>query len=114
MKTNSITIVGHVGLKPETKELSNDKQVTKFLVAHSNPRTNITEWFTVDCWNQELGESILKSVTKGSRVKVTGSLRVNRYEKKDGSRDFRLVIMLDEYQLLSDQEEEQPDKSKVA
>jgi len=106
MKTNSITIVGNVGLQPETKELSNDKQVTKFSIAYSNPRTNTTEWFNVDCWNRKLSESIVDNLSKGDRVKVTGSLRVNRFEKQDGSRDFRLVIVLEEFELLPSETEQ--------
>jgi single stranded DNA-binding protein len=101
MKTNSITIIGNVGTKPETRELRDDKQVTKFTLAYSNERIKNTEWFNVDCWNVLLGERILASVEKGNRIRVTGSLKVNRFEKKDGGgQDFRLVIVLEDFELI--------------
>jgi single-strand DNA-binding protein len=101
MKTNSITIVGNVGTDPTKKELKNDKQVIKFSVAH-HKRDESVQWFNVDCWDSELGQQLLQSVDKGARIKVIGSLRVNRYEKKDGSGpDIRLVISLEDFELIA-------------
>jgi len=105
MKTNSISIVGKVGREPEMRAFENDKQVVKFSVANYNSFDKSTQWFNVDCWNAELGNSILESIGKGANVRVTGSLKVNRFEKKDGTgEDFRLVIRLEEFELLEETE----------
>jgi len=104
MKTNSITIVGYVGKKPETKEF-NGKQVTKFSLAHNGAVPNNAQWFAVDCWNSALAETVIRHIEKGSRVRVTGSLKVNRYQKKNGGgEEFQLVIQLESFKLLSRQD----------
>jgi single stranded DNA-binding protein len=104
MKTNSITIVGYVGKNPEMKEF-NDKQVTKFSVAHNGSDPNNAQWFTVDCWDYALAETVIRQIEKGSRVRVTGSLKVNRYQKKNGGgEDFQLVIKLESFKVLPRQE----------
>jgi single stranded DNA-binding protein len=99
MKNNQITIVGNVGKSIEEKTFEDGNCVTNFSLAHTVNQKD-TEWFYVNAY-EELGAKVLKEVTKGARIKVTGSLRVQRFQKKDGSgQDCRLVIRLESYDLL--------------
>src|SRR5271156_5802107 len=99
MKLNQISIVGNVGKAIEEKTFEDGNKVTNFSIACAVSK-NETEWFYVNAYD-ELGEAALKALRKGSRIRVTGALKVQRFQKKDASgQDVRLVIRLERYELL--------------
>ena len=83
---NSITIIGHVGQNPTEKSFSSGKKVVNFSVAVREYGTSQEDlqpiWFDVQAWN-ELGDSILSSITKGREVVIQGRLTLNRYKDKE-------------------------------
>jgi single-strand DNA-binding protein len=98
MKLNQIQIVGNVGKTIEEKTFEDGNKVTNFTVAHTYKTE--TEWFYVNAYD-ELGDAVLKELNKGTRVRVIGTLKAQRFQKKDGSgQDFRLVIRLESFEVL--------------
>lgn len=84
---NTITIVGHVGQKPQTVSFGDTgNRVVKFSVAvkefSSNSDEEKTLWLDVDAWNG-LGERVLKTITKGREVVVNGRLAISTYTKEE-------------------------------
>jgi single-strand DNA-binding protein len=83
---NQITIVGHVGQNPKAVTFPSGKSVVKFSVAvkeFSNANEEPTTlWLDVDAWNG-YGERVLKSITKGREVVVTGRLAVETFTSTD-------------------------------
>ena len=59
-----------------------------------------TEWFNVTAWRR-LAEIVAEHVDKGSKVSITGHLRSDVYEAKDGSKRRSLQIVADEVRFLS-------------
>ena len=83
---NSITIIGHVGQKPQTVAFGDTgNKVVKFSVAvkefSSNSDEERTLWLDVDAWNG-LGERVLKTITKGREVVVQGRLAISTFNKE--------------------------------
>lgn len=80
---NSLTIIGHVGQEPRSVSFANTgNSVVKFSLAvkeFSNHEES-TLWIDVDCWNQ-LGESVMKTVTKGRELALQGRLAINSYTR---------------------------------
>ena len=87
----SITMVGNLTADPELRFLPNGTAMVKFTIA-STPRTldrQTGEWKDGDplfmactAW-RDIAEHIAESLTKGTRVIVTGRLRLSRWEDKD-------------------------------
>lgn len=99
-----LTIVGTVGGDPELKFLPNGKPVANFSVASNsrnfNKDTNEwtdgdTTWFRCAAWDQ-MAEHIADSITKGTRVLVTGKLKVRQYETSDGTKGTSIDLTVDE------------------
>lgn len=59
-----------------------------------------TEWYGVTAW-AHLAEIVAEHVDKGSKVSITGHLRSDVYEAKDGSKRRSLQIVADEVRFLS-------------
>jgi single-strand DNA-binding protein len=102
MKLNQISIVGNVGKTIEEKTFEDGNKVTNFSIAYTTytNEKKETEWFYVNAYGA-VGEATLKELSKGTRVHVTGSLKVQRFEKKDGKgQDVRLIVRLERFEVL--------------
>jgi len=99
-----ITLVGNLTADPELRFTPTGAAVANFTVA-STPRTfdrQTQEWkdgeaMYINCaaW-RNLAENVAESLTKGSRVIVTGRLRSRSYEGREGERRTVFEIEVDE------------------
>ena len=100
----SMTVVGNLVADPELKFTPSGVAVANFTVA-STPRTfdrESGEWrdgeatfLRCAAW-RGLGENIAASLTKGSRVVVTGALRVRGFTRDDGSKGTSVEMDVNE------------------
>jgi len=101
---NFVQIIGTVGQDPELRFTTGGAAVCSFSVAWSprrrNPQTGEwengeTTWFRCNAW-RDLGENIAASITKGSRVVVTGSVRARDWEDRDGNKRTSIEIEVED------------------
>lgn len=100
----TITLVGNLTRDPELRFTPSGAAVADFTVA-STSRTfdrQTNEWKDGDtlfircsAWRQ-LAENVAGSLTKGTRVIVTGALKVREYERNDGGRGTSVEMTVDE------------------
>lgn len=100
---NSVTLVGNCTRDPELRFTSSGQAVATFGLAVNrrwqNRQTN--EWeeqvsfFDVTCW-QQMAENVAESVTKGTRVVVSGRLDQRSWETQDGDKRSKVEIVADE------------------
>jgi single-strand DNA-binding protein len=102
MADNAVTIVGNLTREPELRFTNGGRAVASFGVACSRRYQVNGEWqeqtsfFNVVAWGQ-LGENAAQSLTKGSRIIVSGRLEQRQYEAKDGGGQRSIVeIVADE------------------
>lgn len=93
---NSIIVVGRVGQKPAVKTFADTgNKVVKFSVAVKEFSANTDEprtlWLDVDAWNG-LGDRVVKTITKGREVVLSGRLSVSTYVKEDEESGRRIQI----------------------
>ena len=79
------TVAGHIVRDPETKEIREGLTVTNFTVAVNDRREKADTLF-LDCaaWNKQ-GEVIAEYHRKGDPILVSGELKQENWEAKDGS-----------------------------
>lgn len=100
MADNSITVVGNCTREPDLRFTTGGRGVASFGIAVSRRYQQNNEWveqtsfFNVVAWGT-LGENVAASVTKGTRVIVTGRLEQRQYEK-DGEKKSIVEIIADE------------------
>ncbi|MEX0833564.1 MAG: single-stranded DNA-binding protein [Actinomycetota bacterium] len=100
---NQITIVGNLTDDPELRYTPNGAAVAKFRVAVS-PRfkdesgqwkDGDTSYFAVNAW-RALGENAAESLTRGTRVVVTGRLKQRSWENQEGEKRSAVEIEADD------------------
>ncbi len=98
---NSVTVVGNLTRDPELRYTQSGTGLANMGLAVSRRYQVNGEWqeqtsfFNVVAWG-DLGENAAASLTKGSRVIVTGRLEQRSYETKEGEKRNVVEIRADE------------------
>ncbi len=101
MADNTVTVVGNLTRDPELRFTQGGKGITSFGLAVNRRYQVNGEWqekvsfFNITAWDQ-LGENAAASLTKGTRVVVTGRLEQREYETQQGEKRSVVEIVADE------------------
>lgn len=103
MADNTVTVVGNVTRDPELRFTNNGQATAQFGIAVNRRWQNrqTQEWeeavsyFDVVCW-REMAENVSESLTKGTRVVVSGRLEQRSWETQDGDKRSKIEIVADE------------------
>lgn len=101
--STATTIVGNMTRDPELRFTPTGKAVCNFGVAVGSRRKNAagewedghTSFFDVTCWG-ELAENVAESLTKGTRLVVTGRLQQRSWETPEGDKRSKVEVVADE------------------
>jgi single-strand DNA-binding protein len=100
---NQVTIVGNLTDDPELRYTPNGAAVCKFRIAvnrriqdgNGQWKDGEASYFSVNCW-RGLAENVAESLTRGTRVVVTGRLQYRAWENQDGDKRSAVEIEADE------------------
>ena len=100
---NSVTLVGNVTRDPELRFTNTGQANVTFGLAVNRRWQNrqtqeweeATSFFDVVCW-REMAENAAESLSKGSRVIVTGRLEQRSWETPDGDKRSKVEVVADE------------------
>lgn len=104
MNETTLTVVGNLTADPELRQTQSGVAVASFTVA-STPRNfdrQANEWkdgealfLRCSAW-RDLATNINASLTKGSRVIVTGRLQQRSYQDREGNSRVSMEVQVDE------------------
>ena len=103
---NKASLIGNLGMDPETKTLDGGKKVTHFTLATTDGYKNAdgqkiseTTWHNIVAWNG-LADIADKFLKKGNQVAVEGRIVYRTYEDKNGATKYITEIVLNDLLLL--------------
>jgi single-strand DNA-binding protein len=104
---NHVELLGRLGNDPQERYTPSGALVAEFSIAtkrlggrdDEGTRTYETDWTDVVAWDQ-LAEFVVGQFRKGSRVLVTGSLRSESWEDRDGNKRKRVYVRAEDCLLL--------------
>lgn len=99
----TITVTGNLTGQPELKLTNQSQAVCSFMVAENHRKRDASgQWvddeptfYRCTAW-RELAENCADSLTKGTRVIVTGRLQAREYQTKTGETRQSLDLQVDE------------------
>ena len=104
---NRITLVGHLGDKPEVRATPGGKMVCNFGLATNHTykkedgtTVESTDWHRIVAWGG-LAETCGKYLEKGSQVYVEGRMTYREWQDKDGKERMSAEVIADDVQFLS-------------
>ena len=103
MNGNTVTLVGNVTRDPELRFTPSGQATASFGLAvnrvwndrQTNERKEAVSFFDIVCW-REMAENASESITKGSRIIVTGRLEQRSWEGQDGEKRSKIEVVADE------------------
>lgn len=103
MSGNSVSLVGNITRDPELRFTPTGQATATFGLAVNrswqNRQTNEwqeqTSFFDIVCW-REMAEHAAESLTRGTRVMVTGRLEQRSWETQDGDKRSKVEVIADE------------------
>jgi single-strand DNA-binding protein len=98
---NQLVIIGNLIRDPESRSTQSGKQVCTFTVGvnRRNDREK-SDFFKVSAWG-ELGNNCARYLSKGKRVRVTGSVSLSTYTAQDGTTRASLEVLAQDVEFLS-------------
>lgn len=98
---NACSFIGRLGKDPETRYTSSSSAVVSFSLAvgwKSKEREGV-EWVNVVAFDK-LGEICAEYLRKGSQIFVSGRLRTEKYQDKNGETRHSTKIVAERMQML--------------
>lgn len=101
MSINKVCVSGNLGHDPELKTTQSGTSVCQFSICVNNRKKDGDKWVDEPNWIDVIffgnrAESIKQYLSKGSLVFVSGRLRQNRWEDKDGNKRSKIEIVGDD------------------
>ena len=94
----NITLIGRLTRNPETQETKTNS-VAKFALAVSGFKKDEVSFFDCEAWGR-VGEIVQEYCGKGKQVAVAGTIRIDRWEDKDGNKRSKPVVNVRDMTLL--------------
>ena len=95
---NNLFVIGNVTRDPELRFTQGGLALATFGVAWNKRKPDGEEevsFFDVTCF-RSLAENVAESITKGTRVVITGTLQQRSWDTPDGDRRSKVEILADE------------------
>ena len=103
---NKVQLIGHLGGKPEVKEMESGKKLATFNIATSESYRNTngekvteTQWHRLVAWGK-LAEIAEKYLDKGKEIAIEGRLVNRNYTGKDGNKKYITEVQVSELLML--------------
>lgn len=101
--SNNVNLIGNVTRDPELRFTASGQAVASFGLAVNRRWQNrqTQEWeeavsyFDIVCW-RELAENVAESITKGTRLIVTGRLEQRSWDTENGEKRSKVEVQADE------------------
>jgi single-strand DNA-binding protein len=110
----TITLVGRLTRNPETTE-TKTSSVAKFSLAVNGFKKEDVSFFDCEAWGK-VGEIVQKYCEKGKQLAVAGTIRIDRWEDKEGNKRSKAVVNVRDVTLLGskdDAKSTEPKQEKV-
>lgn len=111
---NQCNFIGRLGKPPEVRYSSSGDAITNFSIAigsqwkdKSGEKQESTEWINCVAFGK-LGEIVGQYLVKGSHVYVSGRMKTEKYQGKDGQDRYSTKIIANEMKMLGSKSQEAP------
>ena len=95
---NVVILIGRLTDNPELKKTSSDISITRFSIAvdrpHKSGEDRQADFINIVGW-RSTAEFICRYFTKGQRIAIEGSLRMNKFTDKDGNNRTTYEVVAD-------------------
>ncbi|MEL7224032.1 MAG: single-stranded DNA-binding protein [Cyanobacteria bacterium J06576_12] len=104
---NQVSLIGNLGGDPEIRHFESGKVKARFSLAVHAGKDRPSEWFDVEAWNQT-AKRVGQMLAKGSRVALSGSLKLERWQTDAGQNRSKVVVNAENIEVISKEKFQSP------
>lgn len=108
---NACSFIGRLGKPPEIRYTTSGEAIASFSIAVGSQWKNkqgekqeSTEWVNCTAFGK-LGEIIGQYLVKGSQVYISGRMKTEKYQGKDGQDRYSTKIIVNDMQMLGSKQQ---------
>lgn len=101
---NSINLIGRITKDLELRYTQTNKSVCEFSLVVNRIGQEQADFITCQVWGGQ-AENLTKYQGKGSLVGITGSLRVDKFQDKDGNNRYKTYVLVSNIEYLGTKKE---------
>lgn len=108
---NKVILIGNITRNLGLRYTNSNKAVLETNLAVQKQRTNQngereTDFINIQVWGKQ-AENLSKYCGKGSKIAVEGELRVDTFEKNDGSKGYKTYVLVSNVEFLDTKKKEE-------
>ena len=107
----TITMTGRLTRDPETTQ-ANKYSVVKFAIAVNGFKKEDVSFFDCEAWGK-VGEIVQEYCQKGKQIAIAGSIRIDRWQDKDGNNRSKPIVNVRDMTLLGSKDDSEAPKPQV-
>lgn len=109
---NNVNLIGRITRDLELRQTTSGQAVCEFSLAVNRTRQEGVDFINITVWGKQ-AENLTKYQSKGSLIAVSGSLRVDKYETKEGEKRNRVYVLANSIEYLSNKSSETVNNTTV-
>lgn len=102
---NKVILTGRLTKTPELKYTESNKAVCEFSIATNRIGQEQTDFINCVVWEKQ-AENLKKYQSKGSLIAVLGSMRVEKYQDKEGNNKYKIYVLAENIEYLEPKKEQ--------
>lgn len=107
---NQVSLIGNLGGDPEIRNFDSGKCKASFSVAVYAGKDRSSEWFDIEAWNHT-AKCVQQMLSKGSRVALSGSLKLERWQTQNGQNRSKVVVNAENIEPVAKIQQQQTQQS---
>lgn len=106
---NNVVLIGRLTHEPELRFTNSNKAVLNSSIAVQRNFTNQdgekeVDFINIQVWGKQ-AENLQKYCSKGSKIAILGQLRVDYFDKSDGTKGYKVYVLANNVQFLDTKKE---------
>lgn len=106
---NTISLIGRLTKKPELARTQSGKKLSQFTIAVNRIGQEQTDFINCVVWEKQ-AENLTKYQDKGSLIGLSGSLRVEQFQDKDGNNRYKTYVLVNNIEYLQSKSSDTPNE----
>lgn len=111
---NKVQLIGRLVDDPTLRYTKQNTPVASYTIAINTRygEQQQTEFINISSWGKS-GEFVSKYFKKGQPIAITGRLKNNNYEDKNGNKRYSLEVITEDIEFIGDKKEEKIQQEEV-
>ena len=109
---NLIVLSGRITRNLELKYTINNKAIIETNIAVKRGFNDEVDFINIQVWGKQ-AENLAKYCGKGSMIALNGELRIDKFDKNDGTKGYKNYVLVNSIEFLDNKKKEEKTNTEI-